>query len=336
MNNEITPRGLQLPYALSDLESLVSANDAIKGQQYHCPNCRDAVTLRRGEERAAHFAHRPGTGCNTESAIHKIAKRLIADTINLNATSSDRTITIVRECEHCGQAVDQLLPAKTFTSADEEVRIGEYRCDAVGYRESAIALGVEIRHTHAVDDVKSGSLAVPWIELDAQAVIANPFRWEALASRLKTALCGPCKNEVKSIVQAATRWKIPRHLYSPVFNPDRSQFIAGKEACWKCKNVIPVFWWKGVPFAETAPPEPRPPTIQFRYSKQFGGKYWANTCPQCKSTQGDNFLFLFDNGPLRSSRLPLRHIPGVHGDVTISTGPGAVNEFINKVFGKYP
>lgn len=46
---------------------------------------------------------------------------------------------------------------------------------------------------------------------------------------------------------------------------------------------------------------------QHRYSKQFGGSYWANTCPHCDAVQGDNFLFL-GTQPLFKG-LPLRDTP---------------------------
>ena len=58
-----------------------------------------------------------------------------------------------------------------------------------------------------------------------------------------------------------------------------------------------------MPFCDSLPPELRPKIISFRYSKQYGGKYWANTYVNCGVTRGDNYLFLFEGAVL--GHLPL-------------------------------
>lgn len=305
MPSESEPKHLRLPYAMNDQALLTSAEDATKGNQHYCPGCGDVVTLRRGEVRVAHFAHRSGTSCSSESAMHKIAKLLVAQAINLNAQGGETTLVIKTSCEHCGDAVTRSLPPGTFTAAENEVSVGIYRVDVAGYAGEKIALAVEIRHTHAVGQEKAGSLGGFWVELGAEDVIANPFFWEPLASKLKTVLCAPCREQVKATQKVLSQWNISMNNCSPVFNPERAKYIAAREKCWKCEKIIPVFWWHGVPFAEAPPPVPRPATVQYRYSKMFGGKYWANTCPSCKSTQGDNFLFLSYDGALASEQLPL-------------------------------
>jgi hypothetical protein len=51
-------------------------------------------------------------------------------------------------------------------------------------------------------------------------------------------------------------------------------------------------------FHKTKPEiQPMPRTIQHCYSKEAGSKYWANTCPFCKSVQGDYFLHAEPEGP---------------------------------------
>jgi len=335
MSTDLAPKHLRLSHAHDGGAMLTSAEDAIRGEEHVCPSCSDPVTLRRGDVRVAHFAHRPGTNCSPESAIHKIAKLLIAQVIHLNALGSDRAITIENSCEHCGCAVTRALPPGTFTGAQEEVAVGSYWVDVAGYNGAKIALAVEIRHTHAVGEEKAGSLDGFWVELVAADVIANPFRWVPQASKLKVMLCEPCKRQIKTTQRVLSQWNVDRNNCSPVFNPERAKYIAATEECWKCKKVIPVFWWHGVPFAEDQPPEPRPASVQYRYSKKYEGKYWANTCPGCECMQGDNFLFLFDDAPLASKHLPLRQINSQGGTVSITTGPGAVNSFLKTVMGKY-
>ncbi|HHW57747.1 MAG TPA: hypothetical protein GXX15_08810 [Clostridia bacterium] len=43
--------------------------------------------------------------------------------------------------------------------------------------------------------------------------------------------------------------------------------------------------------------KPIPSTLQYRYSKTVGHKYWANVCPYCGSVQGDWFLHEESEGP---------------------------------------
>ncbi|WP_457552592.1 hypothetical protein [Desulfobacula sp.] len=89
-----------------------------------------------------------------------------------------------------------------------------------------------------------------------------------------------------------------KHYNFSAKEPVTAKYVAGVETYFKCKNEIPVFWWDGIPFCQEEPPDPKPKTIKLKYSKKYGGSYWANTCANCGMTQGDNFLFLFENGPL--------------------------------------
>jgi hypothetical protein len=36
---------------------------------------------------------------------------------------------------------------------------------------------IEVLHTHAVTEEKAASLSIPWLELSAADVLANPLRW---------------------------------------------------------------------------------------------------------------------------------------------------------------
>ena len=72
-----------------------------------------------------------------------------------------------------------------------------------------------------------------------------------------------------------------------------SPYRYGIAKCWKCKEDVLVFSWPGhdAEAGPASPPLPRPPTVQFRYSRTAGVKYWANTCPYCRSLQGDFYLY---------------------------------------------
>lgn len=59
---------------------------------YICPGCGSSVILRRGQVRIAHFAHRPGVGCDYavgETLAHMTAKRLFCDTFRARGLRSE-------------------------------------------------------------------------------------------------------------------------------------------------------------------------------------------------------------------------------------------------------
>lgn len=143
--------------------------------------------------------------------------------------------------------------------------------------------------------------------------------------------CRHCRGEVDfeiprtALIEIADRHGVPRDLYAPRYQTDDRPFVAELETCFRCRKDTPVFWWDGVPFAETAPPWPMPANIKRRYSKTYGGKYWANTCFHCGALQGDNFLFLFENGVLS-------HLP-IDAKVQKQLNKQAVERFTKKMLG---
>jgi hypothetical protein len=294
---------LKVPYGLNSLNELVSAEEAIKGVAYNCPCCSSQLVHRAGEIRASHFAHSSDSNCSLESILHITAKKMIVDTINTYPENLKK-ITLRNHCQDCGVEFNTELPFNTFTGAKEEVRIAEYLCDVVGYRnDTKVALAIEILNTHEVDSKKANNLPIYWIELKADDVIVNPYEWNPTQSQLKASSCTDCKNHTQHVQEIASKWGIDHNLYSAIKNPSSVPYIADTEICFKCKEEIPVFWWQGVPFCEKEPPNPKPKTIKYRNSKQYGGSYWANTCAKCNMIQGDNYLFIFDNAPFK--RMPM-------------------------------
>lgn len=325
---------LKVPYGLNSAGELVAAEHVSKGETYCCPGCGEQLIHRSGEFRAKHFAHPPASNCTIESVLHITAKRLIRNAINGNA-SNQKSISLRNHCQSCGAEFNTNLPPQTFSFSKEEVRVGEYVCDVAGYRDDEIALSIEILNTHEVDQKKAKNLAVHWIELKAEDVIANSYQWNPTQGRLKALYCKPCKDHIKHVRAVADKWGIDRSLYSPIKNPSAASYIADTETCFKCKKEIPVFWWRGVPFCETEPPDPKPKTIKYRNSKQYGGSYWANTCANCNMIQGDNYLFLFDSAPFKG--MPVYGNPtGMQGaGVRVVSGESALSEFrkvINRNF----
>lgn len=287
--------GLQMfiKYALNEKNVLVSASEAIKEHQYTCIECGDSLIFRKGEINIEHFSHR-NSNCNPESLLHKTAKLLIKETIDLN-----KEVVLLSNCETCNEIFDKKINTRLFNKASLEYRIGEFICDIVAFTNNEPRLGIEILATHKVDNFKSENLNLHWIELKATDVVENPQLWKPVNQKLKNISCNNCINYLNEVNELANKYNIDKNTFITKRDPNANKYIIDKKECYKCKNIIPVFWWRDVPFCKTEPRLPRPHTIKYKYSKTFGGSYWTNTCAKCGSIQGDNFLFLDKASPFK-------------------------------------
>ncbi|MGF1836890.1 competence protein CoiA family protein [Photobacterium sanguinicancri] len=318
---------LKVPFGLDPEGNLVPVEKARKSCKYVCPECKNELILKDGGKRAKHLSHPSSSGCSIESIQHKVAKLLINSAI-VNNSNGNKTILIQNSCKCCSKLFNSEIPSKTFSAAKEEVKVSDYVCDVVGYRGEDIALAVEIYNTHKVSKSKAAELPVRWIELRAEDVISDNYQWKPIQGHLKAAFCPGCRKHLSNVQKVADRWGVERALYSPIKNTSASQYIAETEVCFKCHKEIPVFWWYGVPFCENEPPKPRPHTIKYRYSKQYGGSYWANTCANCNMIQGDNYLFLFDNAPLKGLPTCENEQEYRSDTIRIVSGKSAASEFM--------
>jgi len=85
--------GLAVQYGIDGYGVLVSANDASSLKRYRCLCCGEPLTLRAGNVRVRYFAHKVGSRCIGESALHQIAKELVAKVIN-ELPNSDKQLSM--------------------------------------------------------------------------------------------------------------------------------------------------------------------------------------------------------------------------------------------------
>ena len=281
-----------VPFAVNPSGALVPPREAKVGISYLCPHCDCVLVLRAGSKKARHFGHPSGAVCSPESAIHRTAKRLIAQVIKANARGEGPRIRLHCECAKCAEVRPISLEPKHFSDAREEYEIQNFVCDVVAFHENSPRLAIEVFHTNPMTVDKKAELEIPWIELVATKVVENPYDWVPTSARLKDVTCKKCKTHAKNVERVARKFGIADSLYSAHRNDVRARYVASFSECYKCKSEIPLFWWRGVPFCEQEPPEPRPHTIQYRRSTRYGDSYWANTCPACHSMQGDNYIYL--------------------------------------------
>ena len=285
---------LRIPLAFDEQGQLCSPTNAKKGENYFCPCCRKPVILKKGATRVAHFAHKANDTCNQETIIHKTAKLLIQKTINEWKSGKSDPPILQRSCQICGTSITQSLPEKV-ESAILEYRLADGSiADIALLVEGKARAAIEIKVTHSVDEPKSKRLPVPFIELDGYEVIENPVVWKPISDKFKPIICKNCKWTYLKFRKKAEKIAKISNLKLP-----KTYYRYGICRCWKCKREIIVFAWPKDGLHDNRAPKhkPIPRTIQYRFSKTIGSKYWVNICPHCQSIQGDFFLHHDPDGP---------------------------------------
>jgi hypothetical protein len=291
---------LRVPLAADVTGILLSPADAEKDKRYFCPACREPVVLRQGEIKVAHFAHKVSDNCNQETILHKTAKLLIQHAVAEWKHGKSGPPMLQRACQVCGSSLNQPLPDKV------DAAVLEYALSDGSIVDVALIVGeiaraaVEIKVTHAMDVTKANRLPVPFIELDGYKVIQNPSLWKPITDTFGTLTCRKCKSSYSAFQTKAQRVAKATDIDLPT-----SYYRYGLCNCWKCKRYIVVFTWPKDGLHDDDAPlvNPVPRTIQYRFSRMAGGQYWANTCPYCKSIQGDFFLHSEPDGPFFSTHI---------------------------------
>lgn len=322
-----------VPFGVAEDGRLIARDMVEKGQRYRCPECETELIVKAGEIRRRYLAHRADTACEPESVTHKTAKLLVAQVVN-DWKSGRGTVPIVeRVCSGCSAPWTAPLPLRISGAAVEATVKGRWRVDVALTQEDEIVAAVEILHTHRTVGEKASDLPVPWTELSASAVVEEPLLWRPVGGTKPTKPCPSCETAAaaRRVEQAQRRQALldlGQRLNQPV--PDRA-YETGSQRCWECQRETLVYRWDGQPWATRSPPEPRPRTVTFCFSKTVGYKYWANTCGGCDALQGDHFMFNDPKGAFYGGAFvepPVRRRSSWD-----RTGTTAANAFMNRVFG---
>lgn len=139
---------IQIPFGLNANNDLVHISEAEKGGSYKCLSCSTVLTAIKGQKYAHHFRHYTIVNCNGESIIHKAAKKIILEKMQITSPNG--------ECIH-------------FDSASEEARLDEMKPDVLALIGNS-QLIIEIYYTHKVDDdkkekIKKANISAIEIEL---------------------------------------------------------------------------------------------------------------------------------------------------------------------------
>jgi len=92
--------------ALDKNNSIINANDALKGNEYFCPSCKSELILKKSGKtgigsRRPHFAHKILTpNCSPESVLHYSFKKMLLNIIENNLLNKI-PMNIFIECNLC-------------------------------------------------------------------------------------------------------------------------------------------------------------------------------------------------------------------------------------------
>jgi hypothetical protein len=285
-----TSSKLRVPFAVDETNKVCSPDLAQRGCAYFCPACSDSLIFKKGPRKVAHFAHKATNTCNQETITHKTAKLLVQKAISEWKSGIISSPTVKRHCDDCGSDILQPLTEKVESSAIE-CRLSSNCVADVGLMVGGQPVAaIEIRVTHAVDERKASLLPIPFIELDGNEVIAHPTAWNPLVDRFNRPPCLTCARNFEAFQKKTAAVAASMGITLPT-----SYYRYSLYTCWKCRRPIIVF---ASPPQEAVPKnQPSPSTIQYRYSKMAGDKYWANVCIYCDSLQGDNYLHWEPDGP---------------------------------------
>lgn len=286
---------LKIPIALDEVGLLIRVENAEKSNSYFCPSCSVKLTLRVGDVKVPHFAHQPSEVCNEETITHKTAKFLVQKAVRDAHAGMAPYPVVERECSVCSKAVTETLSTKLEDAELEKKLSCGYIVDVVLLSGGAPKAAVEIRVKHPVDEEKKSNLSVPFIELDGYEIVKNPLRWRTIQSKSpKPVACIKCRNHADAFkveaLQVATDSKVP---------VPETYYRYGLCACYRCGREVLVFTYPGHQNDPTSIPthRPIPVTLRFQFSKTVGNEYWMNTCPYCRASQGDFFLYNEPDGP---------------------------------------
>lgn len=285
---------LHVPFAVDDNNLLCSPVTAEQSRNYFCPACREPVILKQGGIAPAHFVHKAGDTCNQETVIHQTAKLLVQKAVHEWKLGKNGSPTLHRTCQSCDVSISQPLPEKVDSAVLEYgLPDGSVVDVALLVKETAQA-AIEIKVGHGVGKIKASKPSVPFVELDGYEIITNSAVWKPVTDNFKPVACDECK-----LVYSGFQARVRRVAKATNIELPTTYYRYGLTGCWKCKQEILVFAWpKNDEWSDSAPKvEPFPRTIQYRFSKTVGYKYWANTCPYCQSIQGDFFLHQEPAGP---------------------------------------
>ena len=227
-----------VPFALDAANQVVSPYTAPRGALYTCLHCYERVTLRRGQVRVPHFAHRPDSQCTAsyESLEHSAFKKLLAQGLRRH-----RKFTAQLRCPACDHDQRTTYNLPPATTVQEEVAVQNYRADVALLRGGKVIFAFEVYVTHEVSGEKALGLQVPWLEVAANpAGVAHPEKPPAVrvldTNLFRHRPCKACGSQAGSRAEAErlkllakeAQWRLEEEARKKANAERREQERAGR------------------------------------------------------------------------------------------------------------
>lgn len=231
------------------------------------------------------------------------------------AKRGDACVVVAKVCLNCGRVTEHPLRLAGVERVATQYSVGMAMVDValIDSRYSVVAaLLFDGRRRKLDKELHSlHQRSIRWLvaaESEFFTTKNNQITWYPI--RCSRPLCADCARDPvlaaldgdtppeERVLRRRVLERISRDAEQPV--PDRgSPYWAEPFTCWNCKARMLVYSWNQHGWmTDTPPPEPRPSTVRYRYSRTADGSYWVNVCPRCESIQGDNYVFA-PAGPLR-------------------------------------
>lgn len=173
---DMAPKQDYYSYALDSESHLIKIDDAEKGNEYRCPNCKEIMIVREGKERKKHYAHKNTENCSYETYLHNIAKRRICECFNMSEKFTIRFNPKVRcaiaecplgakqPCEWTNKLRTYDLK-KYYSKCEEEKFIDNFKADllvdgCMNGSSKPILIEIWVTHKSTDEKLKSGNCII--------------------------------------------------------------------------------------------------------------------------------------------------------------------------------
>jgi hypothetical protein len=295
-----------ISYPVADLDGRLVwaadlAHDQLRPEGLACVGCGARLLLRAGERNAAHFAHYDATQCTSpETALHRAAKRIIADSINSSRRQEWR-YAAGWQCGLCKAARHTNLAAASVGGAVLERNLGPVQPDiAILDTAGRPRLAVEVVVTHPPEPE-----TLAWYLDNNIGVLVVEPTWEAI-KELREGFTATAAHTMP-----CTSW---RHPLDPTDEqcdcgrPVRSLRVelAHGSDCWRCKREVPaVDVIESFPDRTSRALRASDPSLagiakqvksmrvglRDDFSKTENRHYLMHHCPHCGAKAGDYFQY---------------------------------------------
>lgn len=246
---------MKIPLARDTDGRAITPDRAVLGQPYTCWQCGRPVVYRPSHRRAghpvvAHFAHQGEGECTPEGWMHAAAKAALVAHLR-----SHREVQLEQGCTRVGclltRHVVHALPP--YEQVEAEVVHLQWRLDVALLTDGVVVGGIEVFHRHRVEEEKAGGIAVPWVEVEAAATVADPSNLRVLnrctlapehrQTLARTLRCVPRRVEVRLADLTATERvdlleRLPPEVAQATFEACQpATNIVGAWLCPRCQQV---------------------------------------------------------------------------------------------------